>query len=65
MVVSLVAEGGLSSCGTMACGIFPDQGSNLCGRPGRFLTIGSPGKPWGLFFKVSFIFGHAAQHVES
>ena len=35
VVASPVAEQGLSSCGTrancsMACGIFPDQGSNLC-----------------------------------
>ena len=30
VVASLVAEHGLSSWGTWACGIFPDQGWNLC-----------------------------------
>ena len=35
----------------MACGIFPEQGSNLCptALAGRFLTTGPPGKPLGLF----------------
>ena len=37
--------GGLSSC-PAACGIFPDQGLNLCPLPyeGRFLTTGPPEK---------------------
>ena len=41
----------LRSMDAMACGIFPDQGSNLCptALAGRFLTTGPPGKPLGLF----------------
>ena len=35
----------------MACGIFPEQVSNLCpiALAGRFLTTWPPGKPLGLF----------------
>ena len=43
-------RGGFSSFGvwlscSAACGIFPDQGSNLCPLAGGFLTTVPPGKP--------------------
>ena len=58
---SVVVARGLYSAGSvvvvhrlscsMACGIFPDQGSNLCRTSNRalaggFLTTAPPGKPW-------------------
>ena len=42
VVVSLFGAHGLRC--PAACGIFPDQGLNLCPLVGRFLTTGLPGK---------------------
>ena len=45
----------LDSCGVEACGIFPDQGSNLYSPAlaGRFFTTEPPGKP--LFLLLLFL----------
>ena len=44
-LASLVAERRLSSCGSRACGIFPDQGLNPFPTSAHgFLTTGPPGR---------------------
>ena len=61
MEAPLVAEHrlqGMQASGTMvhglsclvSCGVFPDQGSNLCPLTGRFLTTGPPVKYKDLHF---------------
>ena len=67
---SVVAAHGLSSCGTqasvvvahglscsVACGIFPDQGSNprALALAGRFLTAAPPGKSQKKRFIKSYL----------
>ena len=46
--VSIAVVPGLSR--SVACGIFPEQGSNLCPLAGRFLTTGPLGKSHNIIY---------------